>query len=136
MAKDPSALRSLLGRRSLLIANLVILLVLGWNFAREFTRSANLADEIQHLEDKKQELERKNSELSVVSQGLATSSALEREARVKLGLQLPGESVVVVKDNAINQQQQTEQTRIAKQTTDHSAKTNAKKWWRFFFHAK
>lgn len=130
MTNESSLLRMLLKRKWVLVANLVILLALGWNFSRELTRSQSLEGEISRLEQNKAELELKNSELAQVSRELATSSALEREAREKLGLQLPGENVVVIKDHIPESSPNTlpnEEVEISRE------KTNALRWWNYFF---
>jgi cell division protein FtsB len=130
MAEEQSVFRTFINKRSILIANIVIFSALAWNFTREFKRSTNLESEITRLEEKKQVLERKNAELTSLSHNLVTSSALEREAREKLGLQLPGESVVVVKDEVVNTEEQSQDQQLEQ---PHSALANAQLWWHYFF---
>ncbi len=90
--------------RRVLALNLGVLLLVGWGFTGEFLRGRSMEEEIGRLDGQASELEDRNVELRRTADRLSGSAMLEREARLKLNMRRPGESVVVVKSEGPNVQ--------------------------------
>lgn len=99
MARD-SFMRKALHSRLLLAAAFLLLLVLFLAFGRQMLRNRDIERSISGLKRQEQELSAQNLHMAELQQALQTESYLEREARVKLGLQKPGEHLVVVQERA------------------------------------
>lgn len=129
-SEKPSILRRLLHFRYLFLVNGIVLLLLGFAFGREYVRNREIRYMISDLQGKAEALEARNLEISRLGDALQTESSIEREARLKLGLKKPGETVVVVRrdpDAVIP---------AAKDPNafDPSAPiANPAKWWLYFF---
>jgi len=115
------------GRLHWLVAGLAVFALLaGGAFFRETLRARQIDHEIATLRDEADRLRVRNFEISKLESSLSSGEFLEREARMKLGLQKEGERAVVVR-----------------QETQHAAPagareasvdvwSNAKKWWTYF----
>lgn len=95
---EKSQSKPLLARRTLLVVNLTLLVLAVWGFVGEYLRQRNAELEIAALEAKAQALEARNLDLASLTARFGTTDALEREARLRLGLQKPGEEVIIIKD--------------------------------------
>jgi cell division protein FtsB len=133
MGRVGQSLNDFLRRKTLLAANLALLVLVGWGFGGEFMRNRDMQGDIDRLRAQADALESKNFEIARIGQGLTSSDALEREARLKLGLQRPGESVIIIKDN--QPPPPASPADAAKQDTRQRV-SNAQKWWRYFFQNK
>lgn len=78
------------------IANLALLFVIGISAIRESYRGWSVDREIHALEQKVDRLDGRRMQLETLAEKMQTSPYLEREARAKLGLQKPGEHVIVL----------------------------------------
>ena len=92
---SPSSLAAKAKWPLFLIANLAVLLVVGVSTVRESYRGWTVDHEISALESKAQALEGRKMELGQLAARMQEPSYVERQARSKLGLQKPGEKVVV-----------------------------------------
>jgi len=90
--------------RRVLVLNIGVLLLVGWGFTGEFLRGRSMEEEIGYLDEQAAELEDRNVELRRTADRLSGSAMLEREARLKLNMRRPGESVVVVKSESLDEQ--------------------------------
>jgi cell division protein FtsB len=118
------------GRRlSWLVAGLALFAVLaGGAFIRETVRARQIDREIASLKSEAERLRVRNFEISTLESSLSSGEFLEREARMKLGLQKEGEQAVVVRK---------EEARIAADPAgdadaERAAWSNTKKWWTYF----
>lgn len=133
MALVRQRISDLLRRKTVLAANLALLVLAGWGFGGEFMRSRDMQQDIDRLRAQADALETKNFEMARLGRGLTSSDAMEREARLKLGLQRPGESVIIIKD--IQPPPPAKPADTA--TSDAQPRvSNALKWWRYFFQNK
>ena len=73
-------------------------------------------------------LEQQRSRISDILKDAETPEFLEREARLRLGLQKPGETVLIVPDGAAGAQVRGAQTEVPP-----ASSSNAAKWWRRMF---
>ncbi|MBI4256934.1 septum formation initiator family protein [Candidatus Uhrbacteria bacterium] len=84
--------------RLLLVVNILVIVFLGVSLSREVVRSRSIGAEIAKLQSQADELAAQNIDLSELRTAMQTESYIEREARLKLGLKKPGETVVVVQE--------------------------------------
>ena len=116
------------GRLRWLVAGLAVFAVLsGGAFIRESVRARQIDREIEALRVEAERLRVRNFEISALESSLSSGEFLEREARMKLGLQKHGEQAVVVR---------TEDARPAadeaRTEAEKPAWSNSKKWWTYF----
>lgn len=124
-------LRRILGLKTFLIINLVILFLVTLSFGREFVRNHEIDKEISNLEEKAANLEAQNQEILELAERLNTDDYLEQEGRMRLGLQKPGESMVIIEGSeditepsqVINTAPETQEGRVS----------NPRLWWEYFF---
>lgn len=123
----------ILRRKVLLAGNIGVILLLGWGLFGEIDRSQSLQADIDRLQSQAQTLEQQNAQLTALGKELATNDRLERDARVKLGLQKPGESVIIVQGD---RGQSSPSTADVVVTFSPSATqlSNPQKWWKYFFN--
>ena len=125
---------SLLGRRRVLAVNLVLLFLVAWGFAGELARNNSMKRDIARLEGQALKLENENFDIAQLGQKFAATDALEREARLNLGLQKPGESVIIIKETTPPPPAKPPEATGSEETRPRES--NALKWWRYFFHRK
>jgi len=130
MLTPKQRINDLLRRKTLLAANLVLLALVAWGFGGEFLRNRDMRQEIERLRAQADSLESKNFGIAKIGRELASTDALEREARLKLGLQKPGESVIIIQDI---EPPPPPKTAAAAQPESRPRVSNAVKWWRYFF---
>ena len=116
------------GRLLWLVAGLAAFAVLaGGAFVRETLRARQIDREIETLRGEAERLRVRNFEISALESSLSSGEFLEREARMKLGLQKEGEQAVVVRK---------EEPRIAAtpgaSEGEREEWSNTKKWWTYF----
>lgn len=118
------------GRLLVLVAVLAVLAALAAaGFARESVRTRQIDREIRAMKEEAERLRVRNFEISALESSLSSGEFLEREARMKLGLQKAGEQVVVVrKDHETADPPPHEATG----GSHPSEWTNARKWWTYF----
>jgi len=113
-----------------LIANLAVLLVVGVSTVRESYRGWTVDHEISALEGKAQALEGRKMELGQLAVRMQEPSYVEREARSKLGLQKPGEKVVVLEGvSATHTVWNIDVVAVAQPAETRS---NPERWWQYF----
>jgi len=114
-----------------LVANLAILFVIGMSTIRETYRGWNVDREIQSLEQKADSLEGRRSELAAFADRLQQPQFVEREARAKLGLQKPGEHVIILEGvSATSSEWSIEITPEPPVVID--TRSNPERWWDYF----
>jgi len=90
--------RRLIEFRLLFVVNAVILVAIGFSFGREWVRNREIQGEIAGLQEQAAALQARNLQIADLNTAFRTESFIEREARLKLGLKKPGETVVVIQD--------------------------------------
>ena len=126
--------------RLLLVVNLLVIVLLGVSLSREMVRSRAIREEIAQLQAQADELAAQNIDLSQLRTAMQTESFIEREARLKLGMKKPGETVVVVQEGTGVNQGAGENT-DARDPLDLVLDgqepvvvvANPTKWWYYFF---
>jgi cell division protein FtsB len=114
-----------------LVANIAILFVVGVSTIRETYRGWSVDREIVALEQKAESLEGRRSELIAFADKLQSPQFVEREARAKLGLQKPGEHVIILEGvTATSSEWSIEITPPPPVAVD--MRSNPKRWWDYF----
>lgn len=121
-----------------MIANLVIFSLLVFSFGREFARNYIIQQEIAELTAEKATMEAENSELTTFMSSVQTETYIEQEARIKLGLSKPGESVVILSGlDSVSPSNNGDALTAAEvdslSVPDLNALANPLKWWYYFF---
>lgn len=125
--------------RLLLVVNLLVVVFLGMSLGREVVRSRAISGEIAQLQDQANKLATRNIDLSELKTAMQTEVFIEREARLKLGMKKPGETVVVIQDEASPAQQDENQDPndplglVGENAEGNVAVANPTKWWYYFF---
>lgn len=132
-------LERLIRWRLLLVVNFLVIVFLGLSLSREVVRSRAIGSEIAQLQAQADELAAQNIDLSELRTAMQTESYIEREARLKLGMKKPGETVVVVQEEGTDTRRQ--EIGDASDPLDFVlddqetavAVANPTKWWYYFF---
>ncbi len=132
--------------RWLLVINLGLVVFLGMSLGREYVRSRDIQSQIDALTAQADALQAHNLELSELATAFQTESFLEREARLKLGLKKPGETVVIVQeeagvvpvstvqgDSSVAATNADPRTALTEQQETLATLANPWKWWYYFF---
>lgn len=118
--------RVLTSRGVLLLEGILIIVIL-FGITKEIVRRMSLREEIATLEQQIAELQAQNRSLGEYVASINTDSFREREARKRLNLQRPGETLLIVPEaNGTSLV-----TTAATSTTTETS--NAQRWWQYFF---
>jgi cell division protein FtsB len=105
----------------------VFSIALFFSIGENLVKGYEMKGDITKLEDEVKRLEGRNKDLYSLIDFVNTNSFAEGEARLKLGLAKPGESVIVIpENNAINSQEKDK-------VNSTEEESNAKSWWNYFF---
>lgn len=123
------------------IVNLCLVIFVSVSLGREFIRTHEIQSQIKSLQTQSDALQTKNLEIAQLQTSVQTESFIEREARLKLGLKKPGESVVILKENESNIAIDGTKTNtsdplgmVLGQKSSPTKLANSTKWWYYFFH--
>jgi len=122
----PSWWRRLLRSRLMIAVNLLLVGFIGWSVARAASEGGRADAQYADLQKQIESLDSQNRDYSDTISRLGTSGFVEREARVKLGYQKPGEQVLMLKDGGTAADG-------SSAGADGPSLTNPQKWWRYFF---
>lgn len=125
--KDPISTR-LLRSKSFIIILVVLVGLVGYGFARKIIQAYEIEREITDLKANIIELETQNFDTSKLIQKLQNQFYIEQEARIKLGLKKPGESVVVIQGDLPASNPKPDEQKIK-----HENINNPALWWDHFF---
>lgn len=118
--------RIMTSRGVLLLEGILIVIIL-IGITKEVVRRMSLRQEIATLEQQIAELQAQNRSLGEYVASINTESFREREARKRLNLQRPGETLLIVPE-ASGTSLVTSVASAAQPGT-----SNAKRWWLYFF---
>ena len=115
-------------RRSAWILIFLSLGVLGVcaRLVMETMRERSIEQQIGELQTEADRLEAKRQEILEMSERVTSQSFLEREARLRLGLQRPGEKTIIVEKVPTTREEGSDGLRTG----------NVFKWWLYFFGTK
>lgn len=129
-----------------LLVCLIVLVLVVLGFVKEIINSHKISQKINDYNKQINQLERENSELDYLVNTWENSSQLEKVARLKLGLEKPGEkAVLIVRQTSTNGQeigsdvyikpnQEIVGKVIMSDNFNNQTTANPIKWWRYFFN--
>ena len=132
-SKKQSTLNRLLRSKLVIILELVILVGLSIALGKEVLHKYQVQGEIRELETKISELEHRNVEIGSLINYLESDEYKEEQARLKLGLQKPGESVITVLGASTESETISTESLAYNIYVSDDTKTNPQRWWDYFF---
>lgn len=142
MAQKAKKLKKILSSKIFLFIAIFILIFLLIGLIRETYRKHQLINEINQLKSNVDKLEGDNQQLVGLMDYFREDSYLEKEARIKLNLRNPGETVVVLSKDTINGvevirkggvEEEEENKNVKSETNNDPEMDNYWKWWEYFF---
>ncbi|MBI4434502.1 septum formation initiator family protein [Candidatus Uhrbacteria bacterium] len=118
--------RSFLTSKALLAVVCAAIIMTVGAMIREGQRRNMVAKEIRAMQDEVTRLEQQRNRLSDLIRAAESPEFLEREARLRLGLQKPGESVLIVPEAAGGANE-------SGASTSQEPPSNPRRWWRHIF---
>lgn len=122
--------------RFLLVVNLFAIVFLGLSLGREAVRNRSISSQIAELQAQAEALTARNIEVSELKTAMQTEVFIEREARLKLGMKKPGETVVVIGEEAKGVQGTSDASDPLGYVIENQAAVpiaNPTRWWYYFF---
>ena len=114
-----------------IFASIAVLIFLGVSLSKEVARRYEISKRTEKLKAEVSRLEQENTQLSQLIEYFQSESYREREARLKLGLEKEGETLIIL-PNVDSEETKAE----AKESSQSSESQNVKptqKWWNYFF---
>ena len=134
MKKSPSSLfKRLATSKVLIVFEVLILVVLGISLGKEVVRKYQIENEIEDLQAEVASLEQSNIELNSLISYFGSDDYKEEQARLKLGKQRPGESVITVLGAETEPETNENADESSNQLASHK-QSNPTKWWDYFFN--
>lgn len=127
-AKKKSSNYSILKSSVWLVIGIVILGLVLSAFIRITLQKAAIQRQIDELKAEKEKLESNNNDLAGLLDYFASESYKEREMRLKLNMQKPGERVVIIS----RPEDKTGQDISSESGESSSVSSGFKKWWNYF----
>jgi len=115
------------------LISLVVLGFLIFGLGGKVMDGYQIDKEVKMMEEEITRLEAKNSELNNFFNYLNTDAFVEEEARLKFNLQKPGESVMIISESDLKEENK---GKIALAEREEIFKTNPVKWWNYFFNSQ
>lgn len=112
---------------------ITVVIFLGVSVTRELLRRFEIHYEIQKLESDVARLQKRNTDLKDIIALLNSSSIQNKEARVKLGLQAPGEQVVIFPDRDASNPITLPDSDTIRYIPIRDYQSNPEKWLAFFW---
>jgi len=125
-------IKRFIGSKLFLFFIILSLIAVAVNVGSESYRKYQLTQEINKLKIEIEQLESKNEQLASLMDYLKEDPYLEKEAKIKLNLKNPGEKVVILSDELIQ-----EQVVLEDKTKEYIEEETANywKWWQYFFQS-
>ena len=141
MAQKTKKIKKILSSKIFLFIVVFILIFLLIGLIKETYRKHQLTSEINELKSNIDKLEGDNQQLIDLMDYFKEDSYLEKEARIKLNLKKPGETVVVLSKDIIDGVEvvrsgsldEEENKEADLENNDSVEVTNYWKWWEYFF---
>jgi cell division protein FtsB len=111
----------------------VVVVFMGVSVTREVLRRLEIRYEIQTLEDDVARLEKRNTDIRDAIALLNTSALQDKEARTKLGVQLPGEKVVLFPEQNASTEITLPDSDTIRYIPIRDYQSNPEKWFFYFW---
>jgi cell division protein FtsB len=119
--------RRFLRSRLMLAVDLVLLGFVGWSLSNEVAQGNKVSSDLNDLQTQIAALQKQNQDYGAILSQMGTPGFVDKEARLKLGYQKPGEQVLLLEDGAAAP------LASVPADTDVSGLSNPQKWWHYFF---
>ena len=113
--------------------SLALLLVVGVSTLRETYSDWKVDREIQDLQSQVDGLEGRKFQISELLDRLNSADVLDREARVRLGMQKPGEKVMILQGANLNPTGDSSAPTVPDPAAVQDQRSNPQKWFAYFF---
>lgn len=110
--------------------------ITGLSAARELYRQNQVKEEVTTLQDRVTQLETRKATVSQLLERLQTPDMVDREARLRLNMQRPGERVYILRGEAWERLSNDPTPDAPTLYEDHPVepkRSNPARWFRFFF---
>lgn len=143
MNQKGKKIKKILSSKIFLFIAIFVLIFLLIGLVRETYRKHQLVREINSLKANVDKLEGDNQQLVDLMDYFKEDSYLEKEARIKLNLKNPGETVVVLSKDVVDGVEvirtgsvleEEENKNIEPESNNDSEMPNYWKWWEYFFN--
>ncbi len=114
-----------------MVAGGIAIFLVAFAFFREYVRKSDIAAELARMEAENAKLEREELVSLQMIARLSTQTELERQAREKMAMAAPGETVYVVPEDI--QETSATNMQVAPAIEDDPSLGNAVKWFYYFF---
>lgn len=132
--KNTSLLSRVMRARSTIVVEIVVLVIIGVALAKEVVHKHRIERDIAELQAKADSLQNKNSNLQTLITYFESDTFTEEQARLQLGMQRPGESVVTVLGVETDQPSTAGVEALAMHNVNASSmENNPQRWWNHFF---
>ena len=111
--------------------SVLVVVFLGTGLGKEFYRDYQIQKEIDSLQSDISVLEKDNYKLSQLIEYYKTDEYKEAEARKRFNLKKDGESVVIVRPNSIDSEED-----LNENNNEENNLPNYLKWWNYFFETR
>ncbi len=126
--------KRLLKSKLLIVVEILVLVFFSTALVKEIVRKHSVEKEVEELQQELTELEQQNIKLSSLVEYFDSDTFKEEQARLKLGLQKPGESVVAVLGDSIDLNVVNDNnSNLLAFNSDGEKISNPQRWWNYFF---
>jgi cell division protein FtsB len=122
--------------RYLIIGAVIVIVTFGIGAIRESYRGWQADEEIRTLEAQANNLEGQNARLRDLASALQSPDRLDLEARQRLGMRKPGESVVILEGFSASGTWQDQMKLDVVAEKPEVVRSNPEQWLSYFFHSK
>ncbi len=128
-----SLVKKALKSKLLIVVEIGVLVMFSSALVKEVVHKHQVESEVNKLQEELTRLEQSNIELGNLIKYLESPEYTEEQARLKLGLQKPGEKVVAVLGDATDGAETVDGGSSTLAAAQASA-PNPQKWWNYFFN--
>ncbi|MBU1166858.1 septum formation initiator family protein [Patescibacteria group bacterium] len=133
--KSKNIWRIFFSSKIVVLVGLVLLVIVSAALVKELIRKHKINEEIAQVRYKIERLEKRNKDLTASIEYFSTDSYKEIQARQSLNFQKEGEKAVAISTPA-KPNTDTESEITEKFENEVDERSNAKKWWDYFFKSK
>jgi len=114
--------------RYMIAIDLLAVGFVGWSLANEVAQGNKVSSELNDLQAKIAAAQKQNTDYGDILSKLGSPGFVDKEARLKLGYQKPGEQVMLLEDASAPAL-----APVSADDADVSGLSDPQKWWRYFF---
>ncbi len=121
-------------KKIIFVSCIVISALFIFGFFKEMASRTEVSKKVKTLNEQIRELETNNAELESMISSFQGNEYIEKEARLKLGMQKPGEKAVLIKREDSAEQDSANDVNLSKKIAEsEKIISNPRKWLNYFF---